>query len=108
MSIQILIPLVTFIGIGAIAWFLMDMFAGQTGRAESRLDLLSDPRRARDQSRDEKKSEAIARVLKKASPTLAAPLQPKTEAEIGKLRKDLVEPAFAARMRRSSSQPFEA
>ncbi len=61
MSLQFIITLVTFIGIGALAWFIMDMFSSQAGRAENRLDMLSDPRKSRD-SRDEKKSDAIARV----------------------------------------------
>ena len=43
MSIEILIPVVTFIGIGAVAWLLMDMFSSRGGRAEDRLDMLSDP-----------------------------------------------------------------
>lgn len=98
MFLQILVPLVTFIGIGAVAWFLMDTFSSSSGRAEDRLDLLSDPRRR--ESRDEKSSDKIARVLTKASPTLAAPLAPKTEAEIGRLRKDLMEAGF-----RSESAP---
>ncbi len=29
-------PVVTFVGIGAIAWLLMDLFSSQTGRAENR------------------------------------------------------------------------
>jgi len=94
MTPQILIPLVTFIGIGAAVWMLMDFFSSKKGRAENRLDQLSDPRRARDGGRDEKKSDAIARVLRKASPTLAKPLQPKSEAEMGRLRKDLTEAGF--------------
>ncbi len=96
MPLNILIPIVTFVGIGAVAWLLMDMMASRSARPESRLDILSDPRRAKEASRDEKKSDAIARVLKKASPTLAAPLTPKTEAELGRLRKDLVEAGFRA------------
>ena len=94
MSLQLIIPLVTFIGIGALAWLLLDLFSGQAGRAENRLDMLSDPRKSRDNSRDEKKSDAIARVLTKASPALAAPLTPKTEAEMSRLKKDLVEAGF--------------
>lgn len=94
MSLEIIVPLVTFVGIGAVVWFLMDIWASRGGRAESRLDMLSDPRRARDGVREEKKGEAFARALAKASPTLAAPLAPKTEAELGRLRKDLVEAGF--------------
>lgn len=94
MSLQIIIPLVTFIGIGALAWLLLDLFSGQAVRAENRLDMLSDPRKSRDNSRDEKKSDAIARVLTKASPALAAPLTPKSEAEMSRLKKDLVEAGF--------------
>ena len=94
MSTDMLIPLVTFVGIGAVVWLLMDVLSSRRGRPEERLEMLSDPRRGREQSRDEKKSEAIARVLKKASPALAKPLQPKSEAEMGRLRKDLVEAGF--------------
>ena len=41
-----------------------------------------------------KQSDALTRVLEKASPSLAKPLQPKTEAELGKLRTRLSNAGF--------------
>ncbi|MFO0923407.1 MAG: type II secretion system F family protein [Pirellulales bacterium] len=100
---SILIPVAVFIGISALVWFLFDLFNRTTGRAEERLDMLSDPRRKADRendARDSKKKEALARVLEKASPALSKPLTPKTEAEMSVLKQRLVEAGF-----RSESAP---
>jgi tight adherence protein C len=93
-----LFPLAIFGLFAVVAWALLEKFAAAKPRAEQRLDELSDPdvrRRANeDASRTEKKSEAMARILQKASPALARPLQPKTEKETGKLRERLTHAGF--------------
>ncbi len=102
-SPNILIPVAIFIAISALVWFISDFFNRGAGRAEERLDMLSDPRRKAEReadARDSKKKEALARVLEKASPALSKPLTPKTEAEMGKLKQRLVEAGF-----RSESAP---
>jgi tight adherence protein C len=91
MSMQTIIIAATFLGMGAVAWLILDLFSKRTGRAEERLEIL---RHARHGKNTEKTSETLARVLQKASPKLAAPLTPKTEAELGRLKQDLVSAGF--------------
>lgn len=91
----IIIPAAIFIAFGALAWLLLGyFFGGDEDRAEQRLQELSDPRSKQKSDRDKKKNEAIARVLKRASPALAKPLTPTNEREMGKLRQDLIEAGF--------------
>ncbi len=101
LSPQLLIPLATFIAIGAVAWIVLEMMTGEKARAEQRLDEMRDPKRknGRADDREQKKSEAISRVLQRASPTLAKPLQ-MNASQLGKLRQELVEAGF-----RSESAP---
>lgn len=96
----IIIPIAIFLAFGALTWLLLSHFMDRDDRAEQRLQELSDPRRKDD--RDEKKSEAIARVLERASPALAKPLTPTNEKEMGKIRQDLVEAGF-----RSETAPMK-
>lgn len=92
-SNAIIIPIAIFLAIAAGSWLVLSLFVNENDRAERRLDELSDPRR-RSGTKENKKSEALSRVLQKASPTLAKPLTPTTEAEMSKLRQDLVEAGF--------------
>ncbi|HEX2474040.1 MAG TPA: type II secretion system F family protein [Lacipirellulaceae bacterium] len=75
------------------AWLLMEILAKSKPRSEQRLEELRDPSRRRGGSAGEggvtKKADGIGRLLEKASPRMARPLQPKTEAEVGKLRAKL-------------------
>ncbi|MBX3420650.1 MAG: type II secretion system F family protein [Pirellulaceae bacterium] len=90
-----------FVACGALAWLVLSFFFNdERDRTESRLQALSDPRKAIAKG-TEKKSEAISKALEMASPTLAKPLTPKTEAEMGKLRQTLTEAGF-----RSESAPL--
>ncbi len=96
-SPTILITVAVFIAFSTGVWFVLDLFNRKEQRAEDRLDLLSDPRRKAErenEARESKKSEALARVLEKASPALSKPLTPKTEAEMGVLKQRLVEAGF--------------
>ena len=70
------------------AWWLLDFFGSRKPRAEERLEEIRDPNsRKLDLLRDKKgKSSAMAKVLEKASPALAKPLQPKSSEEAGKTR----------------------
>jgi tight adherence protein C len=94
LSTNLVIPIASFLAIGALSWLLLSYFTSEDDRAGRRLGELSDPRNRSGSDRESNKSEAIARVLRKASPTLAKPLTPKTEAEMGKLRQSLVEAGF--------------
>lgn len=102
LSNAVIIPVAIFLAIGAMTWLILSQFVDRDDRAEQRLQELSDPRRrSREQERDNKKAEAITRVLEKASPTLAKPLTPTNERDMGKLRQGLVEAGF-----RSESAPM--
>ena len=94
LTTSLVIPIASFLAIGALTWLILSFFTSDDDRAGRRLGELSDPRSRLSNDRDSKKSEAIARVLKKASPALAKPLTPTTEAEMGKLRQSLVEAGF--------------
>ena len=71
------------------------MTAGKP-RAMERLEELTDPRKRRKSTIESalKKSDAFTRVLEKATPSLAKPLQPKNEAELGKLKTKLAIAGF--------------
>ncbi len=99
LSYATIIPVAIFIACGAMTWLILSHFMDKEDRAEQRLQELSDPRRKAD-DREAKKSEAISRVLKRASPALAKPLAG-NEKEMGKLRQDLIEAGF-----RSESAPM--
>ena len=78
------------------AWFLLDFFAGRKPRAEERLEEIREPNtRKLDLMRDKKgKSNVMAKVLEKASPALAKPLQPKSSEEFSKTRLRLNQAGF--------------
>ncbi len=92
------VPLAIFGVFAAGAWLLLDVFASDRQRTEQRLDEFKDPRRRRRDlemdAKTGKKSEAMARLLEKASPTLAKPLTPKSEIEASKLKTRLVTAGF--------------
>ena len=101
MPYAIIIPIASFVAIGALTWLVLGLFMGQDERAEQRLSELSDPRGRRGNDKEEKKTEALARALQKASPALAKPLTPTNEREMSKLKQDLIEAGF-----RSESAPM--
>lgn len=90
----LIIPIAIFISFGVVAWLVLGrLFNNRDDRAEQRLQELSDPRQ-RAGERGSKKSDTFARALKNASPALAKPLTPTTEAAMGKLKQSLVEAGF--------------
>jgi tight adherence protein C len=93
-SMPLLTKIAIFGGVACGAWLLLDLLAKGKPRAEARLDDFRDPSRRRGDSRDgnrgvTKRSDGMARLLERASPRMAKPLQPKSEAEVGKLRAKL-------------------
>jgi tight adherence protein C len=84
-----LVQIAVFGLIAALAWLAIDWLGRSATRAEERLDEFRDPlaRKRRDESGGKAKgNDAVSRMLKAASPTLAKPLQPKTEQEQSKLK----------------------
>jgi tight adherence protein C len=90
-STELLTKCAIFGGVACGAWFLLDMLSASKPRAESRLDDFRDPARRRSEvvRGVTKKSAGLGRLLEMASPKMSKPLQPKSEAEVGKLRAKL-------------------
>jgi tight adherence protein C len=91
-----LIPFAVFGAFAALAWWAMGFLAAGKPRAVERLDELKNPnaRKQREQSTAMKKQDAVTRVLEKATPALAKPLQPKSEIEQSKLKVRLANAGF--------------
>jgi len=88
---ETLTPLALFVMFAALAWWALEMLASGRTRAVERLDELKNPQVRRKQQEDSllKKQDTVTRVLEKATPALAKPLQPKSEMEMSKLRAKL-------------------
>jgi tight adherence protein C len=71
-----------------LVWLFVDSVSAKNNRAEQRLDDLRDPnaRKKREGELGKKKSDAVARMLESAAPSLAKPLQPKSEKEQSRLK----------------------
>ena len=93
-----LLPFAVFGLFAAGAWFVLDRMASGRNRASERLDELKDPsirRRKQDEANGVvKKQDAMSRVLEKATPALAKPLQPKNELEANRLKMRLASAGF--------------
>lgn len=93
-NLQTILPFAVF-GLFAVgAWWLLELLAAGKPKAEQRLDEFKNPRKKRQEERDRSRDGAMTRVLEKASPTLARPLQPQDEASASKLKKKLVQAGF--------------
>jgi tight adherence protein C len=103
-STPLLIKIAIFGAVACGAWLLLDFMSKGKPRAEVRLDDFRDPTRRSSDGRGgrgvTKRADGMARLLAKASPKMAAPLQPKSDAEVGKLRAKLNYAGF-----RSESAP---
>ena len=85
-------PLGIFGLISVVAWMLLEKFGSEKPRAEQRLDEFKDPTRRllkSEKGESLKKSDAMTRVLEKASPTLSKPLLPKSDKEAASLKSRL-------------------
>jgi tight adherence protein C len=93
-STPLLVKIAIFGGVAAGAWLLLELLAKSNSRAEQRLDDLRDPSRRRGDGRDAargvtKRADGMTRLLERASPRLSKHLQPKSDADVGKLRAKL-------------------
>jgi tight adherence protein C len=95
-SFEGLVPLALFGAFAAMAWWVLDYMTAGKPRAMERLEELADPRKRRIPVGESalKKTDAFTRVLEKASPSLAKPLQPKNEAEVSRLKTRLAVAGF--------------
>jgi tight adherence protein C len=94
--LETLISLALFGTFAALAWWALELVAGGKPRAVERLDEIKRPRSRRRES-DEmllKKTDTVTKMLEKATPALAKPLQPKDEVKMGKLKTKLANAGF--------------
>ncbi|HEY2837683.1 MAG TPA: type II secretion system F family protein [Pirellulales bacterium] len=90
-----LIPFAVFGLIAVGVWWLLDFVAAARPRTAQRLDEYKNPNaRRRDPTTVTKKQDAMTKMLEAASPALAAPLQPKSELEVSKLKLKLANAGF--------------
>jgi tight adherence protein C len=85
----ILVQVAAFGLIAAITWLAIEWLSGGSSRAEQRLDDFRDPAGRKKRNDGITKGDNLSRMLEAASPALAKPLQPKTEAERNKLKDKL-------------------
>jgi tight adherence protein C len=106
-SMELLTKVAIFGGVALGAWSLLDLLYKNNARTEARLDDFRDPSRRKGDGRDsrdgKRRSGGMARLLEKASPSMAKPLQPKTAAEAGKLKTKL---SYAGFRRESAPSIF--
>ena len=94
-SMMTLLPVALFGLVAASTWLALECFAADKPRGEERLDDFREgPKRKAAAKITSKKADAMARVLERAAP-MAKPLQPKNEAEQGKLKVRLVQAGFS-------------
>jgi len=91
-----LLPFAMFGMFAALAWWSLELVAAAKPRAVERLEELKNPRarRKKDDITALKKADTMTKVLERASPALAKPLQPKNENELGKLKTKMANAGF--------------
>ncbi len=95
LNFETLLPLALFGMFAAAAWWVLELLAANKPRAVERLDELKNPRKRKTEGAATlKKQDAVTRVLEKATPALAKPLQPKNEVEMSKLKLKLANAGF--------------
>lgn len=92
-DVTLVAPVAAFAAIFAVTWFVWDWLSGGDSRAEQRLDDFRNPGHRRKREEEAAKGDSVAKVLERTS-ALAKPLQPKSEAEAGKLKQRLVQAGF--------------
>lgn len=90
-ELSTLVPFAVFGAFSAIAWLVVDQIWGKKRLVEDRLHRLQRPRRRAglDHAGRGRVSTVMSKVLSKATPQLAKPLQPKDAAEASRLRSRL-------------------
>jgi tight adherence protein C len=88
------IPLAIFGMFAALAWWVLDRVAAGKPRAVERLDELKYPRKRNMTDSALKKSDPVTKMLERATPALAKPLQPKTEQELSAIKAKLCYAGF--------------
>ncbi len=95
-SFEDLLPFAVFGMFAALAWWALGYLATGKPRAIERLDELRRPRARRGEPDRPalKKADRVTRMLERASPALAKPLEPKSEMERSRLKTKLANAGF--------------
>jgi tight adherence protein C len=94
------LPALAFALFGGAAWLLMDRFSSGKSNTEQRLDEFKNPTLRRKKEAEVvagkrgRSTEAMTKVLEKASPALARPLQPKKASDVSKLKLKMAQAGF--------------
>ncbi|MEN6495710.1 MAG: type II secretion system F family protein [Thermoguttaceae bacterium] len=91
-----LVPVALFGMFAAVSWWVLELVATGKSRALERLDELKNPhaRRSESELAALRKADTMTKVLQRATPALARPLEPKSELELSKLRSKLSSAGF--------------
>ena len=93
-DLRLIVAVTVFLAVVSLIWFAMDFVnRSESENAENRLDMMNGSMRKGGDSKESKK-DMLARVFEQASPAVAKHLQPKTVAEVGKLKSRLSEAGF--------------
>ena len=94
-----LIPFAIFGAFSTVVWLIADRFWRRSSKAEDRLDRLNRADGAESQDRAVSRvSSAMSGLVKKATPRLAKPLQPKNEKDESKLKQRLSSAGFRSEL----------
>ncbi|HTN74700.1 MAG TPA: type II secretion system F family protein [Pirellulaceae bacterium] len=88
------LPFALFGAFGALAWLVLERIATPKARAEQRLEEFKDPSLRKRKDAEANSTSSMSKVLEAAAPSLAKPLQPKNEQEMGRLRLRLAHAGF--------------
>lgn len=89
-STSMLTKIAIFGGVAAGVWMLLEIFGSSKSRSAERLADFTEGRGGKDRGKGDK----MTKLLESASPKLAAPLQPKTAEEAGKIKQRLQHAGF--------------
>lgn len=94
-NFETLTPFALFGLVAVLAWWALEFVAAGKTRTAERLDELKHPQKRRDSGESAMKhADAMTKMLEKATPALAKPLQPKSEAELSRLKLRLTNAGF--------------
>jgi tight adherence protein C len=85
-STDLMTKLAIFGAVACGVWWLLEILAKGKPRAERRLEEFREPNARRSDGRATKRSDGMTRLLQRATPAFSKPLQPKSEADVGKLK----------------------
>lgn len=91
---EAMVPFAIFGLVALAAWWILDMIASGRSRTKERLEEIKSPDLRRRKGGPVKPTDKVARVVEKAAPALAKPLQPKNEFEVSKIKSKLSHAGF--------------